>query len=477
MNTLYTGDCLYILHGINSETIDMVYLDPPFNSNRNFSAPLGSKAAGSSFDDMWTWKDVDEQYLESIIMDYPFLVQFIQSIERIYGPAMKSYITYMTQRVIEIKRVLKKDGSFYLHCDSTASHYLKIVCDRVFGKNYFKNEIIWKRTFAHALGSKHFSKVSDRILYYSSKKATWNPQYLEHDEQYIKKNYKHKDARGVYRKILLSGGKAGGTQAYEEWRGVKPPSGRAWAPPTQKSFPESIKFPKNYKDLSTHQKLDVLDELDLITWNSKGNPDYKGYLSNTKGKVLTDIFLDIPPVSSKSQERTGYPTQKPIELLRRLILSSTNEGDIVLDPFCGCATTCVAAQQLNRKWIGIDISKVSANVVMERLSEDAGMFTDFIHTDKFPARTDIKIEKIGKNLKERIFNDQNGKCNACEAEMEIRNFEIDHIIPRSKNGADTYENFQLLCGSCNRIKGDRPMEYLMMRIEQINKEMKFKVSF
>lgn len=477
MNTLYTGDCLYILHGINSDSVDMIYLDPPFNSNRNFSAPLGSKAAGSSFEDMWRWKDVDEQYLESIILDYPYLVQFIQSIEKIYGAAMKSYITYMTQRIIEMKRVLKDDGSFYLHCDSTASHYLKVVCDRVFGKNNFKNEIIWKRTFAHSLSSKHYSKVSDRILYYATKKATWNPQYLEHDKKYIKKNYRHKDSRGVFRKILLSGGKAGGAEAYEEWRGVKPPAGRAWAPPTPKSFPSTINFPKNYKELSTHQKLDALDKLDLITWNSKGTPDYKGYLANSKGKVLTDLFLDVPPVSSSSAERTGYPTQKPLELVRRLILASTDEDDIVLDPFCGCATTCVAAQQLNRKWIGIDISKVSANVVMERLSADAGMFTDFVHTEKFPKRTDIKIEKKDKNLKERLYKDQKGKCNACVAEMEMRNFEIDHIIPRSKNGADTYENFQLLCGSCNRIKGDRPMEYLMMRIEQINTAMKYKVSF
>ena len=477
MNTLYTGDCLFILHGLNSNSVDMIYLDPPFNSNRNFSAPVGSKAAGNSFEDMWQWKDVDEQYLESIIRDFPYLVQFIQSIEKISGNAMKSYITYMTQRIIEMKRVLKDDGSFFLHCDSTASHYLKIVCDRVFGKNNFKNEIIWKRTFSHGLSSKHFPKVTDRILFYASKKALWNPQFLKHDENYINKNYRNEDDIGRYCTQPLTGGKAGGPDAYNEWKGALPSSGRAWAPPKRTSFPENVNLPSDYESLSIPQKLDVLDKLDLITWTKNGVPRYKMYLSASKGKAMTDIFEDVPPLSASSAEKTGYPTQKPLEILRRLILSSTNEGDIVLDPFCGCATTCVAAQQLNRKWIGIDISEVSAKVVMNRLSEDAGIFSDFVHTEKFPTRTDIKIEKVGKNLKERIYKDQNGKCNACSAQMEIRNFEIDHIIPRSKNGADTYENFQLLCGSCNRIKGDRPMEYLMMRIEQINKEMKYKVSF
>ena len=243
------------------------------------------------------------------------------------------------------------------------------------------------------------------------------------------------------------------------------------------SFPANVNLPSNYEELSILKKLDTLDDLNLVTWTKNGVPRYKMYLAASKGKAMNDIFEDVPPLSAASVEKTGYPTQKPLELIRRLILSSTNEGDVVLDPFCGCATTCVAAQQLNRKWIGIDISKVSANVVMERLSADAGMFTDFVHTEKFPKRTDIKIEKKDKNLKERLYKDQKGKCNACVAEMEIRNFEIDHIIPRSKNGADTYENFQLLCGSCNRIKGDRPMEYLMMRIEQINSAMKYKVSF
>lgn len=476
-NTLYTGDCLYVMNGINSNSVDMIYLDPPFNSKRMFSAPVGSKAAGSSFNDMWKWQDVDEEYLESLISDYPYLVHFIQSIGHIHGKAMMSYITYMTQRIIEMKRILKKDGSFYLHCDSTASHYLKVVCDRIFGHNYFRNEITWKRTFAHGLSSKHFPKISDKILFYSSKNHTWNPQFRPHDEDYIKNNYKKEDKYGKYCTQPLTGGKSGGKDAYKTWKNALPSSGRAWAPPKKTSFPKEINLPNDYEEKSVLEKLDILDDLNLVVWTKNNVPRYKMYLSISKGKPVTDIFEDIPPISAASKEKTGYPTQKPLILLRRLISSSTNENDVVLDPFCGCATTCVAAQQLGRKWIGIDLSETSAKVILNRLGDDAGLFSNFVHLKKFPKRTDVENEKINSSLKEKIFKDQKGKCKACSTEMEIRHFEIDHIIPKSKNGGDYYENFQLLCGSCNRIKGDRPMEYLNMRISEMNKILKYKVSF
>jgi site-specific DNA-methyltransferase (adenine-specific) len=174
------------------------------------------------------------------------------------------------------------------------------------------------------------------------------------------------------------------------------------------------------------------------------------------GKYPDDVW-DIPVL--RGEERTGYPTQKPLALLKRIILASSNEGDMVLDPFCGCATTCVAAQQLHRRWIGIDIEQ-TADVLIQRLSDDAGLFKDFTATDQIPKRSDIKEVPPTKSIKERLYKEQNGQCNACGKEFELRNLEIDHIIPKSKGGGDYYENYQLLCGSCNRIKGDRPMEYL-----------------
>jgi site-specific DNA-methyltransferase (adenine-specific) len=191
---------------------------------------------------------------------------------------------------------------------------------------------------------------------------------------------------------------------------------------------------------------------------------------------MRDVW-EISILNSQSKERTGYPTQKPLALLHRIIKASSNEGDIVLDPFCGCATTCVAAQQLDRKWIGIDIEKQSVDILVERLSDDAGLFKDFTATDLIPKRTDIKEVLPSESVKQRLYKQQQGKCGGCGVDFEFCNLEIDHIIPKAKGGCDYYENYQLLCGSCNRIKGDRPMEYLRMKIESREKMLKEKIIF
>jgi site-specific DNA-methyltransferase (adenine-specific) len=208
-----------------------------------------------------------------------------------------------------------------------------------------------------------------------------------------------------------------------------------------------------------------------MTKDPKWNKSY-----NEKGKLPEDVWY-IPTINAMSKERTGYPTQKPLALLKRIILASSNEGDIVLDPFCGCATTCVAAQQLDRKWIGIDIEKQSVKILIERLSDDAGLFKDFVATDQIPKRSDLKEVQPSESIKQRLYKQQEGKCNACGQDFEIRNLEIDHIIPKAKGGGDYYENYQLLCGSCNRIKGDRPMEYLRLKIETREHMMKNKIFF
>ena len=344
-NTLFTNDNLFILHGLNSESVDLIYLDSPFNSKRMYSAPIGSKAASTSFKDMWTWADVDEGYLDKIADKYPFLSKFIQSIEGIGGKAMMSYCVYMTQRIIEMHRILKTTGSFYLHCDPTASHYLKLILDDVFNRDNFRMQ-----------------------------------------------------------------------------------------------------------DEKTRQE----------------------YLD--RGKIPEDWWIDIASGGHISpKERTGYPTQKPFALLHRIIKASSKEGDVVLDPFCGCATTCVAAQQLGRKWI--DIEHKAIDLLIDMLSDDAGLFKDFAHRTDVPKRTDIEIEPIDKNVKQRLFEQQKSCCNACDVVLEIRHFEVDHIIPKAKGGGDYYENYQLLCGNCNRIKGDRPMEYLRIKIKSREKLIINKITF
>jgi site-specific DNA-methyltransferase (adenine-specific) len=200
---------------------------------------------------------------------------------------------------------------------------------------------------------------------------------------------------------------------------------------------------------------------------------------HTLGETKTtapDVW-EINYLNSQSKERTGYPTQKPLALLSRIIKASSNEGDVVFDPFCGCATTCVAAQQLGRKWIGIDIEKQAASILVKRLSDDAGLFKDFVSTSTVPKITDVQIIDPVKSVKERLYKEQNGLCNGCKAQFEIRNLEIDHIIPKSKGGGDYYENYQLLCGACNRMKGDRPMEYLRMRRNKAEELLKDKIIF
>jgi site-specific DNA-methyltransferase (adenine-specific) len=307
----------------------------------------------------------------------------------------------MAQRIIEMHRILKDTGSLYLHCDPTASHYLKVVLDEIFGKNNFRNEIVWCYTGPSG-SKKNFPAKHDVILRYSKT-----------EDRYIF-NY------------------------------------------------DAIRVP--YVRLNTGATHSIFKEAKTLS---------------EEGKIPEDWWKDIPSGGHISpKERTNYPTQKPLALLKRIINASSNEGDIVLDPFCGCATTCVAAQQLGRKWIGIDIEKQAVSILVERLSDDAGLFKDFVNTTIVPQRTDLQIVEINKSVKERLYKEQNGLCNGCGTAFNIQNLEIDHIIPKATGGGgDYYENYQLLCSHCNKVKGDRPMEFLRQLIKTREDAMKDKIIF
>ena len=314
-NKFYTNDNLFILTGLDSESVDLIYLDPPFNSKRTYSAPVGSNAAGASFKDMWTWDDVNEGYLEGLIDNYPFLVQFIESVKVIHSKAMMAYLTFMTQRIIEMHRVLKPTGSLYLHCDPTASHYLKVVLDRVFGKGNFGNEVIWH--YPNRLSQKGFPfpKMHDVILLYTK------------SGDFVKKE-------------LLD----------DSWT------------PSKTQIKRIEKGWEYYKG-----KLIVYDEAKA---KADGHDlDKTPYMAGkTRGKRINDVFV-VNMISPTSKERTGYPTQKPLKLLERIIRASSNEGDVVLDPFCGSGTTLVAAEGLGRKYVGIDINEVSLKISEKRLKK------------------------------------------------------------------------------------------------------------
>ena len=442
--TIFTGDNLPIMRGMNSESVDLIYLDPPFNSKANYAAPIGSEAAGAAFKDTWTLSDVDITWLDLIEAKHPAL-------NRVIHAAMtnsdKSYLIYMAVRLLEMHRILKPTGSLYLHCDPTMSHYLKMVMDSIFGEKQFRNEIVWQRTNAHNLKAKYFSKTHDVLLFYSKDKDyTWNTQYNDYSQAQLSR-YKKDETGRLYtgRDLTVS---SGGNRNFQ-WRGSRPSSNRSWGASLEQ-------LERWYTEGRILLKRDGTPRLDGL----------KVYLDELPGKQISAIWTDIQRIGNTSKERLGYPTQKPLALLDRIIKASSNEGHVVFDPFCGCATTLVAADRLRRDWIGVDISAKAAELVVERIKADQGLFEDIIARDDIPKRTNLGniLRYNAPENKTQLYGEQAGNCNGCGEHFQTQHLEIDHIIAESVGGTDHIENLQLLCGHCNRIKGNRGQEYLLTRL-------------
>ena len=382
--TIFENDNFEVLRCMDTDTVDLIYLDPPFNSNRTYSAPIGSDAAGAAFKDSWTMDDVKDEWHDYIANHNLPLYRAIEASEQTHSPSMKAYLIMMAVRMIEMKRVLKPTGSIYLHCDPTASHYLKMMMDSVFGKDNFRREIIWKmpRPSGYKTRAKNWIRNHDVIFYYALDDFTFNKQYEAYEQSYIK-NFKNVDEKGKY-------------------------------------------------------------------WLRNGK---KRYLGN--GYTIGSNWVDIHSMQTQSvskSEGVGYPTQKPLALLDRIIKASSNPGDLVLDPFCGCATTCVAAERLQRNWIGIDISPKAAELVQMRLKKEVGIFGEIIHRTDLPVRSDVEpiiLDKV--------------ECPGCFELFRERNMTQDHIVPRSKGGTDESSNLQLLCQSCNSTKSNGTMQDLYDR--------------
>ena len=441
--TIWTGDNLDILRGVNSETVDLIYLDPPFNSNRNYAAPVGSKAAGAAFKDTWELSDLDVAWMGLIADEQPAIANLLHTASLTHGKGMQSYLTMMAVRLLEMRRVLKETGSIYLHCDPTASHYLKLLMDAIYGTGNFRSEIVWKRFNFHA-DAKRFGAVGDRIMFYSRGDTyTFNRVRTPYSTTYIKEKFKEDEKGRLFSLDNLN--PPGGRGPVYEFHGVT----KAWR------FEEG--------------RMKKLDSEGRIYTDSKV-PRLKRFLDEMPGQAVADIWTDVPPVNSQAKERVGYPTQKPLALLERIIKASSNEGDVVLDPFCGCATACVAADRLSRKWVGIDISPKAVELVNMRLQQAMGSL--FHHgyvtarTD-IPRRTDIDAPKNYRQNKHVLFGQQEGLCNGCKVMFPFRNFTVDHIVPQSRGGADHLDNLQLLCGACNSVKGDRPQEHLIARLKEM----------
>ncbi|MCY3858777.1 MAG: DNA methyltransferase [Gammaproteobacteria bacterium] len=398
--TIWTDDNLPIMRGMNSESIDLIYLDPPFNSNANYAAPIGSEAAGAAFKDTWTLDDVDIAWLDLIEAKHPKLNRVIHAA---MSKSDKSYLIYMAVRLLEMKRLLKPTGSIYLHCDPTMSHYLKLMMDAVFGRRNFRNEIVWCYTGPGSPKMKQFNRKHDTIFWYSNSE-TWT---FNADSVRIRH---HAKTKGNFKEGLRGSGFIADT--YDLAEGGKVPESW-WA-------------------------------------QEKGN----GFAIAARHK----------------NQYVGYPTQKPLALLDRIIKASSNEGDVVFDPFCGCATTCVSAELLTRQWVGIDISPKAAVLVESRLKGnlkgDLGVVNTIVRRTDIPQRNDLGDlpPYNSPKLKNALYGEQGGDCNGCGTHFQKQHLTIDHIIAQSKGGTDHIENLQLLCGHCNSVKGDRGQEYLLAKL-------------
>jgi len=355
-NTLYYGDNLDILRRyVRDETVDLVYLDPPFNSNATYNVLFaernGSQAASQikAFEDTWHWDQVAAELFQQTVERGGHLSQALQAFQKLLRTSdMMAYLTMMAPRLVELRRVLKPTGSIYLHCDPTASHYLKVLMDAIFDPRNYRNEIVWKRTSAHSDPQRYGANVDSILFYAKGPIWTWNQLHTVHDESYVAR-FRNRDPDGRLwtDDNLTAKGLSGGGYDYE-YKGVR----SLWRCPAE-----------------TMQRLDAEGRLHFT---KAGGIRLKRYLEDTKGVALQALWDDIPPINSQARERLGYPTQKPEALLERIIRASSNEGDLVLDPFCGCGTAVVVAQRLGRRWIGIDITHLAITLMKHRLQDTFG---------------------------------------------------------------------------------------------------------
>lgn len=357
-NHLYYGDNLPILRDrIPDESVDLIYLDPPFNSNATynvlFKSHTGEAAAAQiqAFNDTWHWSQQTEGLFGSMIGGGcpPRVADALTAMRNLLGTSdMNAYLVMMTARLIELHRALKPTGSLYLHCDPTASHYLKVMLDAIFGLTNFRNEISWRRSNPKSLGTVNFPNCRDVVLRYAkTNKTTFNMIYESHDPEYVRKAYKYEDEKGRYRLLPLLNPNDDRPNLTYSFLGVT----RVWR--------------------WTKERMEQAHRDGIVVQLKPGAvPQYKKYLADSKGRTITDDWDDIEQAAGN--ESLGYPTQKPLALMERIIAASSNEGDMVLDPFCGCGTTIDAAEKMRRRWIGIDVTYLAVDLIRKRLRHTYG---------------------------------------------------------------------------------------------------------
>ena len=444
--TLYHGDNLAFLRGMNSESVHPIATDPPFNKGKDFHATPDSLAAGAKFQDRWSWADdVEQAWVDQIEDDWPAVHAVIEASKTTYGQDMAAFLCFMGVRLLEMHRVLREDGSIYLHCDPTASHYLKQLMDAVFGKRFFQNELIWHYKSFHGQVRRYYPRKHDVLLLYTKTGAwTFNQQFEESNEDTI-------DVRR-WKDYLVDGYKIlGSNMPMQDTRFVR------------------------YYNRWTREHGQAPGPSDVVY--------------EVKGQAF-DTVWDIKPVDPKDKkERLGYPTQKPLALYERIISASSNPGDLVLDPFCGCATTPVAAERLGRQWIGMDIWDGALTIVKQRMEDNRQLLTEAdpqIHYETAPPeRTDGGLEAApfiqvteryaepdGPHMSRAemyayLLAQRGQRCQGCDRVFDdARYLELDHNTPRSDGGLNHITNRVLLCSPCNRAKSNT---YTLPGLRRLNR--------
>ncbi len=449
---------------MNSESVDLIATDPPFNKGRDFHATPDSLAAGARFQDRWSWeRDVHESWVDEIADDRPHLMKAIESARHAHSDGMGAYMCFMAVRLLAMHRVLKPTGSIYLHCDPTASHYLKAVMDAIFGWRIFRDEIVWRRNESGAKGSQHSAKRwgnnVDHLLYYAKSDATpLEPRVVQELSKFdLKRMFPKIDDKGQRYNTKMTAWRSPSMgprpNLCYEFHGHVPPYPSGWRLGRKRMQEE-------------YDKGNVVVLPDKLERRSYA----KDYAGVSPGNLWADKHLLL---GAQDKERTGYPTQKPVSLYERIVKASSNKGDMVFDPFCGCATTLVAAEKLQRRWVGIDIWEGAHKLVRQRLEDTTGFFGKVSFTDQVPDRTDdgetsAPYLRVRQRVKEpdgprwtrkETYDhllDQNGsRCMGCDRTFDDpRYLELDHNIPRSDGGINHVTNRILLCGPCNKLKSN-----------------------
>jgi DNA modification methylase len=372
MNKLYFGDNLDVLRtNIATGSVDLIYLDPPFNSNANYNVLFGAKGRASeaqveAFKDTWSWEDAARDAYDDILARGDKTALLVKGLRPWLGEStMMAYIVMMAVRLVELERILKSTGSLYLHCDPTASHYLKLLLDSVFGHDCYRSEIIWKRTFAHGNVTTTYGNVTDTILFYTkSHKWVWNQQYrlLSEEEKAAKYPKTDEDGRR-WQSVTLRN------------PGVRP---NLHYPYRASNGVTYMPHPNGWScNIERMRSYDAENKLHFPT-TATGALRLKMYEDESRGERLQTLWDDIPPLGAQAQERLGYPTQKPVALLERIIRSSSPEDGVVLDPFCGCGTTIEAARNAGRQWIGIDVTHYAVTLIEKRLAKAGVKTTEYV---------------------------------------------------------------------------------------------------